>query len=469
LSLFSFPWVVLHAFGTRYDLPVPLWLFVTGGAAVVFASFLFVLPRAVPIEGVAYLPDRPPRPRLSIPPSVLAGFVLLLLIAAGISGSQEIPENILPTAFWIVIWIAIPLTCGLLGDWTRPVNPFAALAEVADRPGLRQALLGGPALPWPSWLGWWPATLLFFLTACGELIYNQTATKPAVTALALLAYALFNLVVGLVFGSEIWIERGEMFSVLYNTWGRLGFFRFGAPGTRGWGGGLKARFEPVISRITFVLLLLMSVSFDGLLATPAWKTAREQLPSSIAPGTLAYELLTTLAFIVLVLLAWALFGGFAWAVKKAGSLDGSLLDVLGGLIPSLVPIAFGYLFAHNAEYLAINGQLLLPLLGNPPGGDSNFFISFLNGLHIPYPFHYPFNDSYEINKNLLPSSVVWYTQVALIILVHIFAVVLAHDYLTRAARTREQARRSEYPWIAIMVLYTMSSLWLLAQPLVKGG
>jgi hypothetical protein len=465
----SFPWVLLHAFGARYDLPVPLWLFVTGGAAVVFASFLFVLPRAVPVEGVAYFPDRPPMPRVSIPPGVIAGLVLLLLIVIGIGGSQEIPENILPTTFWIGIWIAIPLSCGLLGDWTRKVNPFAALARAADRPGLRQTVLGGPPLSWPSWLGWWPAALLFFLTACGELIYNQTATEPAVTALALLAYAFFNLVVGLVFGSEVWIERGEMFSVLYNTWGRLGFFRFGAPGTRGFLGGLKARFEPVVSRITFVLLLLMSVSFDGLLATPAWKHARDQLPGSIAPGTVAYELLTTLAFIALVLLAWLLFGGFAWAVKKAGSLEGSILDVLGGLTPSLVPIAFGYLFAHNAEYLAINGQLLLPLLGNPPGGASNWFINLITSLGLPYPFHYPFNDSYEVNKNLLPSSVVWYTQVALIILVHVAAVVLAHDYVTRAARTKERAQRAEWPWIAIMVGYTMSSLWLLAQPLVKGG
>src|SRR5947209_2816482 len=290
----SFPWVLLHAFGTRYDLPVPLWLFVTGGAAVVFVSFLIVLPRPVAVQGgVAYLPDRPPTPRITIPPSVISGLVLLLLIVCGIGGSQTIPENILPTTFWIVIWIAIPLSCGLLGDWTRPINPFAALARAADRPGLRQTILGGPTLPWPAWLGWWPATLLFFLTACGELIYNQTATQPAVTAFALLAYGLFNLVVGLVFGSEIWIERGEMFSVLYNTWGRLGFVRFGAPGTRGFGGGLKARFEPVVSRITFVLLLLMSVSFDGLLATPAWKHARDQLPGSIAPGTTAYALPTT--------------------------------------------------------------------------------------------------------------------------------------------------------------------------------
>jgi hypothetical protein len=113
--------------------------------------------------------------------------------------------------------------------------------------------------------------------------------------------------------------------------------------------------------------------------------------------------------------------------------------------------------AHNAEYIAINGQLFIPLLGNPAG---------LAGVKL---LPAPFNDSYEINPNLLPSSVVWYIQVALIIFVHIAAVVLAHRYLTRVAANVKQARRSEWPWIVAMVGYTMTSLWLLAQPLVQEG
>lgn len=451
-------WLFLgHAFGVRYDLPVPLLLFVLGGGAVVFLSFLLVLPRPVPVEGGLVYPDVPGRRHLSAPGWVFGWLVLILLVICGLIGSQGVAENIVPTVFWLVIWIAVPISCAIFGDWTRPVNPYAALARAVDRPSLRQVILGGPPLTWPTWLGWWPAVVIFLIVACGELIYNATATRPAATALGLILYAFITAAGSLLFGAEVWLQRGEMSSVLYNTWGRLGYFRFGAPGNRGFGGGLRAAFEHEVSRITFVLLLLMSVSFDGMLATPAWKHAREQLPASIAPGTLSYQLLTTLAFIVLVCIAWIFFGGFAAAAKRAGRLQGSTVDVLAGLLPSLLPIAFGYLVAHNAEYLAINGQLLLPLIGNPAG---------LSGWpSLPYPF----NDSYEININLLPSSIVWYTQVALIIFVHIAAVVIAHDYAVRNARTPENARRSEWPWIVAMVFYTMSSLWLLAQPLVKGG
>ena len=42
------PTLLAHAFGQRYTLPLPLLLFVLGGAVVVGASFLIVLPRAVP-------------------------------------------------------------------------------------------------------------------------------------------------------------------------------------------------------------------------------------------------------------------------------------------------------------------------------------------------------------------------------------------------------------------------------------
>jgi len=450
-----------HAFGARYDLPVPLTYFVVGGALVVFLSFLIVLPRRVAATaGVPTGVERAsPRPA-SVAAAVVGALSLLLLgalIAAGIGGSDEVPENIVPTAIWIVAWIAVPISCGLLGDWTRPFNPFALLARVADRDGVRRLLIGSSdVLRWPRWLGWWPAVLLYFAVASGELIFNETATRPSVTAWGLLTYALLSAFSGMLFGAPAWTQRGELWSVLYGTWGKLGWFRFGAPGRRGFAGGLADGFEARVSRITFVLLLLVSVSFDGMLATPAWKTWRISLPASLQFGTTGYLLFLTAVFITLVLFAWLLFGLFSLAVRRAGRLEARPLEVIAGLLTSLVPIAFGYLLAHNAYYLLVNGQLLIPLLGNPAG----------NGWQL---LPAPFNDSYEIRRNLVPTSAIWYFQVALIIAVHIAAVVLAHRWLTRSARSESLARRSEWPWIVAMVGYTVTSLWLLAQPIVEEG
>ena len=443
-----------HAFGERYDLPLPLVLFVLGGALVVVLSFVLVLGRQV--EDV---PAPVAAPRES--PSTghggswwgAAGLLLTAaLVWVGFAGSQEVAENLLPTVFWLLVWIAVPLSCGLLGDWTRPVNPFAFLARLADRPATRRAVLARTApLPWPERLGWWPAVSLYFALACGELVFNLTTTIPHVIALGLVLYAGGNLLAGLLWG-EAWLARGEVFSVLFATWGRLGWFRFGAPGRRRFGGGLAEGFEDSPSRIAFVLLLLISVNFDGLLATPRWAAYEQRV---VGPGG-DLNGFRIAAFVALALVVTAVFGGFAYAAARAGRHGLGPRRALAGLLPSLLPIAFAYLLAHNLQYLLVNAQLLGPLLGNPIGRASW-------PLHLPYPF----NDTFDPHPAFLPSAFYWYAGVVAIVGAHVLAVVLAHHYLGRRAPDRRTARASEYPWLVAMVAYTTVSLILIAQPLTK--
>ena len=435
--------IPLHAFGARYDLPAPLYLFLIGAGAVVFISFLLVLQRPVTRE----LPtgdDVPPVPKVPGWPGWLMFVVAVVMILGGLFGTPSTPDNIVVTAFWLVFWIAVPISVAIVGNYWPYISPL----NVAAR------LVGTEArLPWPRWLGYWPATILFFLFACGELVFNGVTTTPTGTAQVMLAYGIVNAVMAYLFGAETWLRRGEVFSVLFATWGRLGYFRVGAPGLRGFFGGLRRPFEPSVSRLTFVLMLLVSVSFDGLLATPVWKNLVSGLPASLRPGAAGYTVLLVLVFAAMVLLIWAVFAAFAAAVRAVGHLDEPLINVIAGLIPSLVPIAFGYLLAHNFDYLAINGQLLIHQASDPFGMGLNIFGTV----------------EYEPNRNLIPTAFVWYFEIVLIIGVHIAAVVLAHSYLGRVARTEQQGRRAEWPWIAAMVGYTMTSLWLLAQPIVQEG
>jgi hypothetical protein len=459
--------VLAHAFGQRYELPLPLLYFVVGGAAVVFASFLLVMRRPVRDGGSGGGPSLPSggagqspttRNRAAVlTPNAIVGLVLLVgLVVTGVAGSQVVAENIVPTAFWLVVWIAAPLSCGLVGDWTRTLNPFATLARLTDSDRARQVLLGTSArVVWPRWLGWWPATVTFFLVACGELVYNGTATLPRVTAYGLVVGAMLSATMGLLVGADVWLDRGEMFSVLFATWGRLGFLRFGAPGRRGFLGGLSVPFEPVTSRLLFGLLLLVSVSFDGLISTPAWRGVRVRMDQVTGGSAAGDDALSTLPFLGLTAMTLVVFALFAVAVARVGGHRDGPVPALTRLLPSLIPIAFGYLLAHNLAYLAINGQLLVPLLGNPAGVPG--------GQWLPAPF----DDSFEIHRNLLPSAVYWYAAVTVIIAVHIAAVFLAHRQLSGSGLGEIRARRSEYPWLAAMVAYTMLSLWLLAQPLVQ--
>ena len=442
-----------HAFGVRYDLPIPLLLFVIGGAAVVVLSFVLVLPRAVGAAKAddASLPDRPGSGNLHPVLTPLSLLALAFLTYCGITGSNEVPENITPTVMWVLVWVAVPILCGLLGDWTRLLNPFAALARLADRPGLRKAVLARTEpLPWR--VGWWPAVVLLFGLACAELIYQLTTTEPHVIGQALLFYAVANLFLGLLFGTA-WIENGEVYSVLFATWGRIGFWRFGAPGRRGFGGGLVAPFDGTASRLLFVMLLLISVNFDGVLSTPQWTDFER---GQVGLDETQQHLLRLGTFCALIALTLLVFGSFAVASARLGRHGGSKRAALNGLLPSLVPIAFGYLVAHNLAYLLVNGQLMAPLIGNPTGK---------HALGLPAPF----NDTYEVNSAFLPSAFYWYVGVAVIVAVHVAAVILAHRHLAGTATDKHAARRSEFPWLVAMVGYTVFSLILIAQPLVEEG
>src|SRR2546421_9235133 len=416
----------LHAFGARHDLPGPLYLFLIGAGAVVFVSFLLVLRR--PVARVQPTgDDLPPVPQTPSWPGWLMVLLALILVAGGLFGSQSTPDNVVVTAVWLVFWIAVPISVAIVGNYWPYISPLNVVARLVG-PRAR--------LAWPRSWGYWPATILFFLFACGELIFNGVTTSPAGAAEVILAYGVLNAVMAALFGAETWLRRGEVFSVLFATWGRLGFFRFGAAGQRGFFGGLTRPFEPSVSRLTFVLMLLVSVSFDGLLATPAWKNAAGALPKAFQAGSPWHPVLLVIVFLAMVVLIWGLFTGFAAAVRAVGHLDEPLIRVIAGLIPSLVPIAFGYLLAHNFDYLAINGQLLIHQASDPFGSGTLNLVGTVN---------------YEPNRNLIPTGVVWYFEILLIIAVRVAAVVLAHGYLGRTARTEVQGRRAEWPWIAAMV------------------
>jgi hypothetical protein len=159
-----------HTFGKRYDLPIPLYVFVGAGVAVVLVVFLLVRLRLVATDGaIAQLPDRAPEATMNIAAAAASRGALALFGLCGLLGSNTVAENILLTTFWLVAWIVVPLSAGLLGDWTRQVNPYAHLVRLAGPPGVRRVVLGRSApLAYPSWLGWWPAVAAFFALSCGE-------------------------------------------------------------------------------------------------------------------------------------------------------------------------------------------------------------------------------------------------------------------------------------------------------------
>ena len=115
-----------HGFGQRYDLPVPLWLYVTGAAAAVALSFLVV---GVLVRGTSRLCAYPRLNLLQYPIGCLLAHpvclfclrllcmcLCVLVILTGLLGNPPPMQNLAPTLVWIVWWVGLACASALGGN-----------------------------------------------------------------------------------------------------------------------------------------------------------------------------------------------------------------------------------------------------------------------------------------------------------------------------------------------------------------
>jgi len=120
-----------HGLVGREDLPIPKWLFVYGAVAVLVVSFV----------GLAILWPRPrleqpsqrriaSLPRLLDPLCGAIGVALFVLVVlAGLTGSQTSTNNIAPTFIYVVFWVGLAVASLLFGDVFKAFNPWRSIAR----------------------------------------------------------------------------------------------------------------------------------------------------------------------------------------------------------------------------------------------------------------------------------------------------------------------------------------------------
>jgi len=99
----------------------------------------------------------------------------------------------------------------------------------------------------------------------------------------------------------------------------------------------------------------------------------------------------------------------------------------------------------------IQGQLIIPLASDPFGSGWNLFGTV----------------DYSLNISIINARILWFLSVALIVLGHVLAVYLAHRVAIRTFSNRALVMKSQYPMLTLMVVYTVISLWIIAQPIVQ--
>jgi hypothetical protein len=399
--------------------------------------------------------------------------LFLLVLAAGFFGSQDASKNFAPTFIWVIWWVGLAYVAALVGNLWPAINPwsivFAGLERVVPRLGLPNRL--GLGLRYPPWLGVWPAVVLFGLFAWFELIV-ETSKLPDTLATTILIYSGITWFGMAAFGREVWLAHGEAFSLAFTVLGR--FAPIDRPernppddGPAHWyvrphASGLIMERPCSLSMMVFVLLMLSTVAFDGFQETPLhaglleW-IASESLfrPILLILHKLDVDLVATLDTVMLglsPLLFLLIYLGFSWLAKEMSDSALSVREIAGLFVYSLVPIAIAYHLAHYLSYLLIAGQLIIPLASDPFGIGWNVFGT----------------AGYSIDIGIIGAKFVWYTALIAIVLGHIFAVGVAHFVALQVFESASAALKSQYPFLLLMVGYTMLSLWILSQPIVGG-
>ena len=439
-----------HAGERGFILLLPTGMYIAGGAAAVALSFavLAFMPARLFVSLAAYGRTIAHFPRCTtFAPSAIVLAIGALLVLAGFTGSRDPLDNPLPLAVWALWWVGLTFAVALAGDLWAVLNPWRALYRIANA-GLRIA-----PRPYPGSLGYWPAVLLLLGFAWFELVY-PAPQDPENLALAVLAYSAITVAGMLAYGEERWLERAEAFSVFFRmvSWlsplqpGPARELRLGLPCR-----ALVAVGRAPASGVAFVLVALASVSFDGLSRTFWWIALAGENPLE-HPGRASLVTFNTLG-----LLATAIVLGSAYAAAvRLGSLladDGRRAGpVYGDYIVAIVPIAFGYHFAHYLPAFLVDVQYAVRALADPFSLGWNLFGA--RDLQVRTSFL-----SHHASVHLL-----WNIQVAGIVVAHVLAVCIAHLLALRRHARAGAALASQLPLTALMIGYTVFGLWLLSTP-----
>lgn len=422
--------VLAHGVGRVYDSPIPAYLYAVGAGLTVLLSFVLRAlagsrepasrHRSIAGAGTA----RVLRGGLKV--AALAG------LAFAVAGAVLVDERGLTTAtllFWVGLIVGMTVTCTILGGAWEAADPWATLEGYYRIEDSDSEPLDPP---------WWVGPALLYALFWFELVSGY-GFEPAGVLGALVVYSVLAFSVRHRLGPA-W-RLVDPLSILFGFASATSPLELREDGVRYRGLGGIDRPDPM-PRALFasIFVLLASTTLDNVTETVGWSSFVTSTGLDALPG----EIVESLAFLVFALLFLAPFLG---AVVAGGRGREDAARAFGW---SLVPIGVAYVIAHNAPLLISGVPQLLQTLSDP--------------------FDYGWNllGTRELWSGFSPSpQLVWYVEIALIVGGHVLGVLAAHRTAVRVAGDHASAVRSQYALTALMTVYTIATLWLLAQPLVR--
>ena len=323
-------------------------------------------------------------------------------------------------------------------------------------------------LRYPERLGNWPAAAGIFAFAWVELVYPNRDIPSDLTILVL-ACAATQLAAMAAFGIDAWERYGDPFSVYFGLFAKLSPVRW-EEGRISLRRPLEGATKLAVLPGTVALLAVMigSTSFDGFSQSVAWT---ELLPGwqkdlSALGGQGGLMLINSLGLVAFVVLVASIYRLGILGIRSIDR-QTSTHELSSRFAHTLVPIALAYVVAHYFTFLIYQGQTIGYLISDPLGNGANIF----GTAHA------------TIDYGFISASQAWYIQVAALLAGHVAGLMLAHDravsmyrhewdpggarvgpggVLTLTGRVND-AVRSQYWMLGVMVAFTCLGLWLLAE------
>ncbi|UPM42551.1 hypothetical protein [Halocatena salina] len=412
---------------------VPWWLVLSTGGGVIGASFLitsFVTDRET-IRSVTALQWFVPRwlvPRFLSSAIRLASVVVLVIVVGCAIRTSSVISEFAILFVWSGWWAGYTMSVYLVGNTWPTLNPWRTIASVVtDWVSIDRSL--------PQRLGVWPS-VGGLLGSVWLTMVTPVTTSPRLLAAVIIVYSLLTIAGGVVYGVA-WFRWVDPIARLFRAYGRVAPFQrvssgieLTIPGSE-LTEGERGRGEP-----TFIIAVLWVTTYDGLVSTPLW---RELVQAAIAVG-------------IPPAMVYALgmgggFGAFLFvyragvrSARRTGRTYVTVQVIEQRFARSLLPIAVSYHFAHYLGSVLGLLAVLAGVLSQPFGG----LITLL-----PRPS--------------------WFGPLQLLSILcgHLLAVWVAHTTAFDLFTGRFQSIRSQYPFILMMIAYTMIGMWIVLQPSVR--
>lgn len=425
-----------HGVGQVYELPIPLWLYLVAAAATVLVSFLA---RAFAARGDSEAREKrllgpgAARPLILILRSVALFFLILTLIAGAVS--REVGLTFATLSLWVGLVVGMTFLNSLLeGAWAA-ADPWATTERFYRIEGTEAARWDPP---------WWLGSLSVYVLFWFELI-SGVGFDAFWVVVALAVYSLLVFTFRFRLGGS-W-DEADPFAILF------GFAGLCAP-LRLRGDGIF-RKSPVadlsqdrpmpLALYGALFMVLASTTLDNVRETVGWSN----LLRGIGLSGVSPMLIDSVALLLFTIPFYVTFVAATTLAHKSLGRSAESSDTARRFGWSMVPIAIAYVLAHNAPLFITGAPQLLRALSDPFElgwnvlGTANLFEGFVAS-----------------------AKLVWFLEIAIIVGGHILAVLAAHRTAVTLAEDHRRAVRSQYALTALMSVYTIATLWLLAQPLV---